>query len=44
MCTIVGGGTRGALGPLLGSEDERMEVLGGKNKDSYDSGPDKVCR
>lgn len=31
------------LGPLLGTEDERMEVVGGKNKDSYDSGPDKIA-
>ncbi|KAH7406780.1 hypothetical protein DE146DRAFT_630069 [Phaeosphaeria sp. MPI-PUGE-AT-0046c] len=39
----VGGGTRGVLGPLLGNEDERMEIVGGKNKDSYDSGPDKIA-
>ncbi|KAF2026216.1 hypothetical protein EK21DRAFT_20248, partial [Setomelanomma holmii] len=31
----VGGSTRGVLGPLLGSDEEKSEVLGGKNKDSY---------
>ncbi|KAH7080889.1 hypothetical protein FB567DRAFT_595223 [Paraphoma chrysanthemicola] len=37
----VGGSTRGVLGPLLGTEEERMEVVGGKNKDSY-AGPEKI--
>ncbi|KAH4199524.1 hypothetical protein HBI56_045240 [Parastagonospora nodorum] len=37
----LGGGTRGVLGPLLGSEEERMEVVGGKNKDSY-AGEEKI--
>jgi hypothetical protein len=37
----LGGTTRGVLGPLLGNEDERMEVVGGKNKDSY-AGPEKI--
>lgn len=32
----VGGTTRGALGPLMGHEEEKSEVLGGKNKDSYE--------
>lgn len=32
----LGGTTRGVLGPLLGNEDERMEIVGGKNKDSYE--------
>ncbi|KAF2657668.1 hypothetical protein K491DRAFT_594624, partial [Lophiostoma macrostomum CBS 122681] len=39
----VGGSTRGALGPLLGEEQERSEVLGGKNKDSYESKPEKIA-
>lgn len=38
----LGGTTRGVLGPLMGNEEERMEVVGGKNRDSYDSGPDKI--
>ncbi|OAL56405.1 hypothetical protein IQ07DRAFT_554292 [Pyrenochaeta sp. DS3sAY3a] len=39
--SALGGTTRGALGPLLGSEEERSEVLGGKNKDSY-AGEEKI--
>ncbi|KAF2437792.1 hypothetical protein P171DRAFT_467470 [Karstenula rhodostoma CBS 690.94] len=31
----LGGTTRGALGPLLGEKEERSEVLGGDNVDSY---------
>lgn len=38
----LGGTTRGALGPLLGHEDERAEILGGKNADSY-SKPEKIA-
>ncbi|KAF2827863.1 hypothetical protein CC86DRAFT_369084 [Ophiobolus disseminans] len=38
----VGGSTRGVLGPLLGTDEERMEVVGGKNKDSYE-GPEKIA-
>jgi hypothetical protein len=38
----LGGSTRGVLGPLLGNEEERMEIVGGKNKDSY-SGPEKIA-
>ncbi|KAJ4288556.1 hypothetical protein N0V90_011793 [Kalmusia sp. IMI 367209] len=38
----LGGSTRGALGPMLGSKDERSEVLGGNNKDSY-SKPEKIA-
>jgi hypothetical protein len=30
------------LGPLLGNEEERMEIVGGKNKDSY-AGPEKIA-
>jgi hypothetical protein len=39
----VGGTTRGALGPLLGEKEERSEVLGGNNKDSYESKPEKIA-
>ncbi|CAI6336328.1 unnamed protein product [Periconia digitata] len=39
----VGGTTRGAVGPLLGNQEERMEVLGGDNKDSYESKPEKIA-
>lgn len=38
----VGGATRGAIGPLLGEKDERMEVIGGNNKDSYNK-PEKIA-
>lgn len=39
----LGGTTRPALGPLLGHEEERSELLGGKNKDSYESTPEKIA-
>ncbi|KAF2247132.1 hypothetical protein BU26DRAFT_342652 [Trematosphaeria pertusa] len=39
----IGGTTRGALGPLLGEKDERMEVIGGNNKDSYEHKPEKIA-
>lgn len=39
----LGGTTRGALGPLLGEKDERSELLGGNNKDSYESRPEKIA-
>ncbi|KAE8848723.1 hypothetical protein HRS9122_02739 [Pyrenophora teres f. teres] len=39
----LGGTTRPALGPLLGHEEERSELLGGKNKDSYESRADKIA-
>jgi hypothetical protein len=39
----VGGTTRGALGPLLGEHEERSELLGGNNKDSYESKPEKIA-
>ncbi|KAF2010999.1 hypothetical protein BU24DRAFT_399134 [Aaosphaeria arxii CBS 175.79] len=39
----LGGTTRGALGPLMGEQHERMEVLGGDNKDSYESTPEKIA-
>ena len=37
-----GGLTRGAIGPLLGNKEERMEVVGGDNKDSYNR-PEKIA-
>ncbi|KAI8932932.1 hypothetical protein NX059_010403 [Plenodomus lindquistii] len=37
----LGGTTRGALGPLMGTEEEKSELLGGKNKDSY-AGEEKL--
>lgn len=39
----VGGTTRGALGPLMGEKQERMEVVGGDNKDSYEHRPEKIA-
>ncbi|PZD29011.1 hypothetical protein A1F96_05449 [Pyrenophora tritici-repentis] len=39
----LGGTTRPALGPLLGHDEERSELLGGENKDSYESRPDKIA-
>lgn len=37
----LGGTTRSALGPLMGTEEQRSEYLGGKNKDSYET-PEKI--
>lgn len=34
----VGGITKPALGPVAGSQEEKAEVLGGKNLDSYEHG------
>ncbi|KAF2749871.1 hypothetical protein M011DRAFT_280515 [Sporormia fimetaria CBS 119925] len=39
----LGGTTRGALGPLVGQQHERSEVLGGDNKDSYEHRPEKIA-
>ncbi|KAH7389851.1 hypothetical protein BKA66DRAFT_459957 [Pyrenochaeta sp. MPI-SDFR-AT-0127] len=39
--SALGGATRGALGPLMGTDSERSELLGGKNRDSYDK-PEKI--
>jgi hypothetical protein len=39
---VVGGVTKPALGPLAGTEDEKAEVLGGKNLDSYEHGKDSL--
>ena len=38
----LGGTTRGALAPLMGSKEQRSEVLGGDNKDSYNK-PEKIA-
>ncbi|KAF2469851.1 uncharacterized protein BDR25DRAFT_304255 [Lindgomyces ingoldianus] len=38
----LGGATRGALGPLMGEKEERMEIVGGNNKDSYNK-PEKIA-
>ncbi|KAL6707484.1 hypothetical protein ACN47E_004054 [Coniothyrium glycines] len=40
--STLGAATRPALGPLLGTDEEKMEVLGGKNKDSYESKPESL--
>jgi hypothetical protein len=34
----LGGITRPALGPIAGEKEERAEVIGGNNKDSYEHG------
>lgn len=39
----VGGATRPALGPLMGEKHERSELLGGENKDSYESKPESIA-
>lgn len=39
----VGGTTRPALGPLMGEKDEKSELLGGNNKDSYESKPESIA-
>jgi len=38
----VGGVTKPALGPLMGNKEERMEVVGGDNKDSYKHKEEKI--
>jgi hypothetical protein len=38
VTNVVGGVTKPALGPIAGEEDQKMEVLGGKNVDSYEHG------
>ena len=38
----LGGATKPALGPILGTKDEKAEVLGGDNKDSFVHGKDTV--
>jgi len=39
----LGGTTRPALGPLMGHEEEKSELLGGQNKDSYESKPESIA-
>jgi hypothetical protein len=39
---VLGGATKPALGPLMGHKDEKMEALGGDNKDSYVHGKDTI--
>ena len=39
----VGGITKPALGPLMGNKDERAEVVGGNNKDSYRHKEEKIA-
>lgn len=42
MTEGVGGITKPVLGPLAGKQEEKMEVIGGENKDSYAHGKDKL--
>jgi hypothetical protein len=38
VATGLGGITRPVLGPVTGEREEKAEVLGGNNKDSYEHG------
>jgi hypothetical protein len=42
LTNAVGGITKPALGPVAGTKDEKAEVLGGDNKDSFKHGKDSV--
>ena len=42
LTNTVGRITKPVLGPVVGSKDERMEVLGGNNKDSYEHTKDSI--
>jgi len=42
ITSTVGGITKPALGPVTGDKSEKMEVLGGDNKDSYKHGKDSL--
>jgi len=42
VVSAVGGITRPILGPVLGQKEEKAEVLGGDNKDSYEHGKDSL--
>ena len=42
VTSTVGSITRPALGPVAGEKSEKMEVLGGDNKDSYEHGKDSL--
>jgi hypothetical protein len=39
---VLGSVTKPALSPVLGSKEEKMEALGGDNKDSYVHGKDTI--
>jgi hypothetical protein len=39
----LGNVTRPVLGPLMGDEEQKSELLGGKNKDSYESRPETIA-
>lgn len=43
VASAVGGITRPILGPVLGQKEEKAEVLGGDNKDSYEHGKDSLA-
>lgn len=36
LSSAIGGITKPALGPVVGTKDEKAEILGGNNKDSYE--------
>lgn len=40
ITSTVGSITKPALGPVVGQKEEKAEVLGGNNKDSYEHGKD----
>ena len=42
VASAVGGITRPILGPVVGKKEEKAEVLGGDNKDSYEHGKDSL--
>lgn len=42
ITSAVGGITRPILGPVVGEKEEKAEVLGGDNKDSYEHGKDSL--
>lgn len=42
MGDVVGGVTKPALSPLMGTKDQRSEIVGGDNKDSYVHGKDSL--
>jgi hypothetical protein len=42
LSKTVGGITKPALGPVVGAKEDKSEVLGGENKDSYVHGKDSL--
>jgi hypothetical protein len=42
LTSVVGSVTKPALGPVVGTHEEKAEVLGGGNKDSYEHGKDSL--